>query len=76
MSLEVDPQSGFAQKWDHMGDLLVPKQVMPDSSSSSQDLPYVSIGRGDIHYKYAAGPLSAADKYPRGVIIIPGLCSL
>jgi E3 ubiquitin-protein ligase MYCBP2 len=72
MSLEVDPQSGFAQKWDHMGDLLVPKQVMPDSSSSSQDLPYVSIGRGDIHYKYAAGPLSAADKYPRGVIIIPG----
>ena len=76
MTLEIDPQTQFAQKWDSLSSIMVPKPTEgTDSQTDSADrLPYVVVSREDIHYKYGSGQLALAAKYPKGVILLPGEC--
>ena len=74
MTLEIDPQTQFAQKWDSLSSIMVPKPTEgTDTQADSGDrLPYVVVSREDIHYKYGSGQLALAAKYPKGVILLPG----
>ena len=73
MTLEIDPQTEFAQKWDSLSAIMVPKpSVDKDTQTDSGSLPFVVISREDIHFKYGSGQLALAAKYPRGVILLPG----
>lgn len=73
MTLEIDPQTKFAQKWDSLSSIMVPKPTEDkDGQADGGSLPYVVISREDIHYKYGSGQLALAAKYPRGVILLPG----
>lgn len=73
MTLEIDPQTKFAQKWDSLSSIMVPKPTEDkDGQADGGSLPYVVISREDIHYKYGSGKLALAAKYPRGVILLPG----
>ena len=74
MTLEIDSQTQFAQKWDSLSSIMVPKPTEgTDTQADSGDrLPYVVVSREDIHYKYGSGQLALAAKYPKGVILLPG----
>ena len=72
MSLEFDPRTGFAQREDKLGELLVPrkksftplslgKQVTPPS-------PFIVVGHDDLHAEWDRYTL----EYPPGLALLPG----
>ena len=73
--MDMDPRGGFAQKWDRLEDFLVPKPELASESkdSKSENVPYIALKKGDFHYRLGAGDLAQVDKYPKGVLIVPGM---
>ena len=82
MTLEFDPRTGFAQKEDKIGDLLIPhrassRQVSPSESGPLSPLkqanaPVVSevieVGLDDLYADWERYSL----EYPHGLVLLPG----
>ncbi len=76
MSLEFDPRTGFAQKEDKIGDLLIPHRSHTPQASvtqlNSNPVQVVSkligIGLEDLYADWERYSL----EYPHGLVVLPG----
>lgn len=79
MTLEFDPRSGFSQREDKIGDLLIPHRSRTSSSDSrplspgkQANIPVVSevigIGLDDLYADWERYSLD----YPHGLVLLPG----
>ena len=72
MSLEFDPRTGFAQREDKLGELLVPRKssFLPPSPGKQAAPPssLVGVGCDDLHADWDRYAL----EYPPGLVLIPG----
>ena len=74
MSLEFDPRTGFAQKEDKIGELLIPRKngLLPPSANKQAvpSSPLVGLCFDDLHGDWDRYALDA----PPGLVLLPGQC--
>ena len=72
MSLEFDPRTGFAQREDKLGELLIPrkKSFTPLSlgKQTTPPSPFMVVGHDDLHAEWDRYTL----EYPPGLVLLPG----
>lgn len=72
MSLEFDPRTGFAQREDKLGELLIPrkKSFTPLSlgKQTTPPSPFLVVGHDDLHAEWDRYTL----EYPPGLVLLPG----
>ena len=72
MSLEFDPRTGFAQREDKLGELLIPRKSSllppPPGKQTTPPSPLVGIGCDDLHAEWDRYAL----EYPPGLVLLPG----
>ena len=77
MSLEFDPRSGFAQKEDKIGELLIPRRsaqappTYPSYNKPTEDTVTSSIIGVGVDDLYAEWDRYALD-FPPGLVLLPG----
>lgn len=74
MSLEFDPRTGFAQREDKIGELLIPRKSSllspPPGKQTTPPSPLVGVGCDDLHAEWDRYAL----EYPPGLVLLPGEC--
>lgn len=71
MSLEFDPKTGFAQKEDKIGELLIPRKSIPPPPSGKNTTPpspLVGVCFDDLHADWERYALES----PPGLVLLPG----
>lgn len=74
--MEMDPRSGFAQREDKIGELLIPRRrnggsvLLPDNKQSEQLSELVNLSFDDLYVDWERYGL----ENPPGLVLLPGEC--